>query len=477
MDPNILDILPEEILDLIVEAISHTWRQEAHTCSELRLVCKTFSSLFERVLFTKTTINASESFTPDQLRSFASKGPNARWTRKLNIQFIDRAEKTEGEGRSLLELAITGLRNLESVRLSVQPHRPNEDVIRALSQLPGLRQAELDFDDSCDSDLTFRGLPRFHHLANLRSLELKNIPPCWVTEIRRTIANSPRLETLDLLFAEFLQGFRGGIEFHPTSDWPEPALDIAWMVKDVLSAPAFTPTLNSLSILGCTPTLSTSAIPYLSALTELVIDPEGTSVIDPSFWVGLSQAGVKLKSLDLSPITAPIVAYLTSYVGLEELDVFCDVDVPDTNPSDMAHEVYHKVVVHHKDTLRVFRADGVSSEVWAFRTEFFESILQCKKLQELKIPFLHGPDTTDISCPTASNLVTAISRELQCFQELSLDFEATEGDLFGFILAVCDIKPSISALQFSIEIVTSQSDIWSLAFDRDVGHFVVISVT
>ncbi|KAF5326349.1 hypothetical protein D9611_000925 [Ephemerocybe angulata] len=435
------------------------------------LVCKTFSSLFERVLFTDTTINAIESFTPDQLRSFASKGPNARWTRKLNIQFIDRAEKTEGEGRSLLELAITGLRNLESVR-------PNEDVIRALSQLPGLRQVELDFDDSGDSDFRFRGPPRFHHLANLRSLELKNIPPCWVTEIRRTIANSPCLETLDLLFAEFLQGFRGGIEFHPTSDWPdkddEPALDIAWMVKDVLSAPAFTPTLNSLSILGCPPTLSTSAIPYLSALTELVINLEGTSVMDPTFWVGLSQAEVKLKSLDLAErVTAPIVAYLTSYVGLEKLDVFRDADVPDTGPSDMAHEVYHKVVPHHKDTLKVIRADGVSSEVWAFRTEFFESILQCKKLQELKVPILHSSDTTDISCPTASDLVTAISRELQFFQELSLDFEATEEDVHGFIDAVRDIKPSTSALQFSIEIITSQREIWSLEFDRDVGHFVI----
>ncbi|KAF5326350.1 hypothetical protein D9611_000924 [Ephemerocybe angulata] len=475
-----LDVLPEEILNLIVEAIANNTRL-GDTYSKMRLVCKTFSRLFEPKLFSQTTIDASVPFTPDQLKSFASGGPNCRWTRKLSITFIYQAEKMERGGRTLLELAIDGLRNLESVRLFIQLHRPNEEVILALSQLPVLRQVELIFYD--DWVFRCRGPLCFHQLANLQSLDLKNIPPCWVTEIRRTIANSPRLETLAIFFAESDPGPQGGPDFQPSSDWPdkddEPVLDLAWIVKDtILSAShTFAPTLKSLSICGGSLTLSASAIPYLGALTTMAIDLEDLkSVSDPSFWAGLSQAGVELRSLKLYPIAAPAIAYLTSYVGLEELHVIRNaILAPDAGNSTMAHELYHKVLVHHKDSLRVFRVDGVSRKVWAPRTESLESLLRCKKLEMMSIPCLYNPNPpTDMSIrATASDLISGIARELPAFRSLSMDF-ITEKRAQKFAEAVCDVRPSTSDSRFSFRVVLiSQGELWCMEFDRDVGHFVI----
>ncbi|KAF6750824.1 hypothetical protein DFP72DRAFT_909432 [Ephemerocybe angulata] len=467
MGPNMLDVLPEEILNLIVEAIAHNTRL-GDTYSKMRLVCKIFSRLFEPKLFSQTTIDASVPFTPDQLKSFASGGPNCRWTRKLSITFIYQAEKMERGGRTLLELAIDGLRNLESARLFIQLHRPNEEVILALSQLPVLRQVELIFYD--DWVFRCRGPLCFHQLANLRSLDLKNIPPCWVTEIRRTIANSPRLETLAIFFAESDPGPQGGPDFQPSSDWQdkddEPVLDLAWIVKDtILSAShIFAPSLKTLSISGGSLALSASAIPYLGALTTVAIDLEDLkSVSDPSFWAGLSQAGVELRSLKLYPIAAPAIAYLASYVGLEELHVIRSaILASDAGNPTMAHELYHTVLVHHRDSLRVFRMDGVSRKVWAPRTE-------------MSIPCLYPRDApTDISIPTASDLISGIARELPAFRSLALEFNITEKRAQKFAEAVCDVKPSTSDSRFSFLVVLiSRGELWCMEFYRDVGHFVI----
>ncbi|KAF5342217.1 hypothetical protein D9611_001326 [Ephemerocybe angulata] len=434
MDPSIFQVLSADVLSLIIAEIARNTNGKGPLC-EMRLVSKAMSTLIEPKVFSTTKINFSRLHTPGQLRAIvAGDCPNNRWTTSLLIEYLvpakssstsvgddpgvrRSARRRELEGtmvvcqNELLIPAIRALRRVSSVCLNMQMGRPNDDVLRALSQLPQLISARVDFDWDWGHD----DIPAIDQITNLRSLEL-DIPSSrqiTIQKVAKTIASSPSLESLALRGFALRPGededeelvLNRGIEY-PPPPWYSESLDIVQILPSTVQRPM----LKKLKIYDRNLKLSASCFPYFNALTELhVEEPQAAKYdIEPSFWKALSRERIELKSLRIYPLVPAAIAYLTSYTGLETLEIDTGRFDQETEKmclkeeQTMARRLYRDVLPRHQATLQDLRMDYVSVMPWALEGEFFDYVLQCRNLRKLGLPvhYIGGSGFADIGVST-----------------------------------------------------------------------------
>ncbi|KAF6759781.1 hypothetical protein DFP72DRAFT_1063518 [Ephemerocybe angulata] len=407
----------------------------------MRLVSKAMNEFIEPRAFASTTIDFTRLRTGRQLECLAQgTGPNARWTKRLKIDFLFRvasdsspdigrrgqwdlasqqeqaAQLREYQNKFLIP-AIKTLANVKSVRILFQTFRPNDEVIRAIFQLHKLQELTLVFEPEWESLEPF---PDISPLGNLTSLALEGIPSLSLTSIvlvSGLISRSPMLESLTLQEANRDRG---------TDD----LVDLADLFAGALASPAFVPRLRKLALRGRTRrfiTLSPACVPYLSALKNLAIDENqaigGESVDESTFWSALSSVGLKVVSLRIYPVTPAVAAYLESYPGLETLNVSGNIWGRDEDKISVAGEhamaslVFHTVLPRHKETLRAFHICDIRwSQAWTLG-RYLDSIVQCDELRMLRLPFHYTSDrrSPDI---TAYTLISQVSARLKHLQKL-----------------------------------------------------------
>ncbi|RXW22204.1 hypothetical protein EST38_g3654 [Candolleomyces aberdarensis] len=219
--------------------------------------------------------------------------------------------------------AIRSLIRVERVQFEVSLGESYMDPLCAIAELPRLRDLELAFWHSFDFDNAQIPLARF---SELRRVKLRNLAPtpAIVKGLERLIANSPSMSQLTIICLPVDPDDEGD---NVRQHW----LDLSSVFEAAL-APVNTPSLSEQTVQNTAPPslsienltvagmqiLSPTAVPYLRSLTSLSIFNNSVQ-IDPLFWNALKTSKVHLQKLTVYLILQPIIDYLLSYDGLEDI--------------------------------------------------------------------------------------------------------------------------------------------------------------
>ncbi|KAJ3535797.1 hypothetical protein NMY22_g6321 [Coprinellus aureogranulatus] len=382
--------LPIEVLNLILLEIKRNDFQEL--CS-IRLVCQFLATAVEPLAFNTVKIvpYSNPRFVP-QVQYLASDGtPNSRWTTILEIDqgghggrisSKDRAEVKPPEmEETYLIPAIEALRGVKRVEYGLYPKHPYDGAFKALSRLPFLNELKITFHFGNGGTFRDVSLPSYP-FPNLRVLDLENIKlvPSIVDSLKPVLKQvSSTLESLSVQPSVWHNG---------CMDYDE----IAVVALDDLLPPSL-PRLTSLSINTDRFSVSASCIDIFPSISHLDLDQAASLNVSPAFWGALEDKGVRLKRLSVYPLTTPIIRYLQSYTGLEELRL-CEPSYAirrrkpfkDTNSS----KAFGEVLAMHKRTLRRLSFEDLEWKQYGITEERLQGILECKELESLWLVY-HFP--------------------------------------------------------------------------------------
>ena len=269
-------------------------------------------------------------------------------------------------------------------------------MVDGLVAVPSLEELYITFDHW--ASMSIFALDKFSHLTVL-SLEKGGWqwPVCRAMYIplRKAIQASPNLVDL-----------RIGIVL------AEQHLNMALTLDDIfaetLTMPALKPRLQHLRALDVYWTSFRHAYPVLSQLTSLDIPnvhPEQTCGV----WGVLAKQGIVIPSVSVMTLSADLVRYLTSFVGLQKLRIKGASIHED--PGNLPELLYNKVIPRHKESLTTVLVEtGYHRSrymVWCPKPADLEAILQCQLLVELSFPLLYYAQGGSI--PLAENTVPVVS--------------------------------------------------------------------
>ncbi|RXW12953.1 hypothetical protein EST38_g12901 [Candolleomyces aberdarensis] len=391
--------LPLDVLSLILK---HVKKEDFKSLPVLRLVSKAMNALTEPMAFGTVSIKFTGDrmhCVRDQLSALASgQGPNARWTKRLHIAHLvplklDQHDGYEPEHYQYLfecqnELLVKSIQSLEGVTWASfdaydrDEKGPYLDVISSLAQLPKLESLSLLFSSHFD-EVESLGLDSFSNLRRLRLIRQPFTKPV-MNEVRSMIVQSPDLEELTIETYTWQSVSGGGT----TKETPP---DMESLFEDAIHKPNFAPRLLKFTI-GNNSTLSSKSVPYFRSLTHLNIGPHYGKVED-TFWNALSHAEVVLHSLKLAVFTSAMIQYLTSYVGLNDLNINCRYHDKET----LARQVFSSVLPHHRSTLQCLSFVEFTSSVWGITEEHLECVTRCKALRTVALVCLPTECGNDLS--------------------------------------------------------------------------------
>jgi len=215
--------------------------------------------------------------------------------------------------------------------------------------------------------------------TNLRTLKLVDIIGRLIFE--RTaplmIAQSPYLTTLELIPESGLD--RQSFEFHT-------------LVQGAILSPQFSPSLENLTISQDKTPLTLHSVPYLRNLTNLrLLDSD--SFVPEAFWTELLANGVHLRSLHISRFDQRLVDYLSSYSGLETLDIAQRAYAVRRlkNATELFKQIFHVVLPKHCETLKDFALNVLEDGPWNISEGYLGQLALCKKLSRLFLAYYTRP--------------------------------------------------------------------------------------
>lgn len=193
-----------------------------------------------------------------------------------------------------------------------------DTVIDGLTMLAHLEELQIDFAGYPFTELNERSSPEiipFHRFRHLRSIAIggANLPATYAAEcvqqIHAFVKGGGELTSLALAL--------------PASNnlaQPTPPLVLHEIYHNVPRT-SF-PALRNLRLSGYSLQLDVATVLLLRGLTALDI-AHATDIhvsgVDSALWRGLQAGGIRLKELVVQAITAPLLHYLSSYMGLEQL--------------------------------------------------------------------------------------------------------------------------------------------------------------
>ncbi|KAJ2934114.1 hypothetical protein H1R20_g2997, partial [Candolleomyces eurysporus] len=484
---SILDLLPLDIVELVVREGKNYDRKDF--CG-LRLVCKAVNELVEPEVFSTITIHFirddSEKWRniPEFLSNLASgMNPYVRWAKELQlsglvpIQFADvywsQYDPWQGEEREAmlacqqewLTAAIESLVQVERVRFVANSREPYHDVLRALGNLPRLRDLSIIFHSySPFEDVPFAGF------SNLNSIRLTGLPMTThiLDGVKALLAKSPSMTELVL-----------NAPHQPDRpDGPgEKKVELSSMVEDVMQ-PNFSPTLKELTISAAPLKLSPSCAPFLRSLTSLEILNDSAHV-QPSFWKALQDSGVHLQELKVAPLRQPIVDYLLSYSGLRGFTLdWSEQDAEDVEK--VVPRFFHGVLPRHRDAIQSISFKHTKLGPWTVTQSYLnEGVYLCKKLKYLTLIYYFPSPNEKHTHPIIplANLFREISDNLPQLEILRLEHTRKFQRSFGCGYACGQYFQTVGRA-FASHIISSKSQFSSKRqpqFDLDAAGTTFIS--
>ncbi|KAJ2934099.1 hypothetical protein H1R20_g2978, partial [Candolleomyces eurysporus] len=313
---------------------------------DLRLVSKAVNEIIEPWNFSTVTFHfmkeAKPNHVPELLKHIISgTSPHVRWAEELQIRDMLPTPADgwleynpwRGEERRMmlasqkedLVSAIRSLIRVERVQFEVSSGESYMDPLCAIAELPRLRDLELGFWNSFNFNDAQVPLARF---SELRSVKLRNLvpTPAIVKGLERLITNSPSMSQITIICVPFDPDVEGD---NDRQHW----LDLSSLFEAAL-APVNTPSFSEQTVQNTAPLslsienlavagmqiLSPTAVPYLRSLTSLTIFNNSVQ-IDSLFWNALKTSEVHLRRLTVYLILQPIIDYLLSYDGLQDIKI------------------------------------------------------------------------------------------------------------------------------------------------------------
>jgi len=323
----------------------------------------------------------SSTRPPSLMRHLASAISSLKRRFKLVSNDITSAIGEESV-KKYLELAISSMKNLETVRWTVQFYDPSWTeiaVIRGLARLPQLQDLQLllyrdrPFSERLDDGYKFIQL---NLLSGLKKFSLSGRRDI-VSGLAGLIAKCPQLVHLEIKLSHY------GVSWETTST-----------LHDLLSkVPEDHPLqLTHLALDKMGICIDSFTIPHLRSLTSLDLRNTSetlewaysTSTSD-TFAI-LKKEGILLKHVVVSDVG--IFDYLCSYSGLETLDL-CSMTFESVEESNTFARTFYKCVLPQLvHSLQVLKIQPEYEGRWCFNPEDdFQSValFQCNKLRSLSV--------------------------------------------------------------------------------------------
>ncbi|KAJ2930688.1 hypothetical protein H1R20_g6413, partial [Candolleomyces eurysporus] len=345
---NVLEVLSADVFWLILDKVKNA---DFGSVKTLRLVSKAMNELAEPLTFASITINIvpeSAPYIEHQLSTLAfGNSPATQWTKRLTIlnlvpvklTAMSQYDRLQGEAREMmlacqkrfLVPAIQALNNVESALFRVPERGPDTEVLRALSQLPKLRDLSLPLPVDFESR---ERVPPLETLANLRVLKFTSplISTATLSSMGRLVSRCPALEELTL--------WNGRSQQH--------SQNLDTIFNGSMPSPSFVPSLTKLTVGNISFTISASSVPYLRSLVHLDIQVEEGN-IDASLWQTLASNGIQIRCFAVYPLDAAAIRYLASYEGLNEFHIRGNGG---HEAEDCPDEVFHTVLSRHRQSLQ-----------------------------------------------------------------------------------------------------------------------------
>ncbi|RXW19360.1 hypothetical protein EST38_g6491 [Candolleomyces aberdarensis] len=387
-DRSILDVLPPDIVELVVQEGKNHDRKDF--CG-LRLVCKALNDLVEPEVFSTVTIQFLRDDSgrweaiPEFLSSLASgTSPYVRWAKRLRLRGLipilaithwSHYDPWQGEEhqtmlacqKELLAPAIESLVHVEVVEYLASSREPYQNALSTLAKLPRLRDLLITFHTNFD----FQNIP-FAGFSNLDRIWLDDLPmtPDILDGVKGLLARSPSITELVLKVSYGLGSTK--VE----------RLELSSMVEDIMQ-PNFSPMLKHLTISASQFNLSPSCVPFLRSLTSLVVSD--FTVVQPSFWRALQDVGIRLRKLKGGRLRQPIMDYLLSYSGLQDITLqWSDEEFEEIG--SIVSKFFHAVLPRHRDTIRSISFGPPMLVPWPVTQSYLdEGVYLCKKLKYLSL--------------------------------------------------------------------------------------------
>ncbi|KAJ2934110.1 hypothetical protein H1R20_g2993, partial [Candolleomyces eurysporus] len=421
-DRSILDVLPSDIMELVVqEGKNH----DSKDFCNLRLVCKALNELVEPEVFSAVTIQFLRDDSgrweaiPEFLSSLASgTSPYVRWAKKLRLSGLipiiaishwSQYDPWQGEEhetmlacqKEFLAPAIESLVHVEVVEYLASSREPYQDALSALAKLPRLRDLLITFHTS----FNFENIP-FAGFSNLNRIWLNGLP------------RTPHI----------LDGVKGLLVRLGSAQVER--LELGSMVEDVMQ-PNFSPMLKHLTISASQFTLSPSCVPFLGSLTSLVVSD--LTVVQPSFWRALQNVGIRLQKLKGGRLRQPIINYLLSYSGLQDITLqWSDEEFEEIGI--IVPEFFHAVLPRHQDTMQSISFGPPMLVPWPITQSYLdEGVYLCRKLKYLSLIY-HFPYPNEKRTHTViplAKLFSEISDNLPQLETLQLEHTRKFMTMFG----------------------------------------------
>lgn len=223
----------------------------------------------------------------------------------------------------------------------------------------------------------------FPHFKNLQRIHIRGTHPYIsksVTEIQKMVANRGAvLSDLSLTYC-FPYGYK-------ESSLPPPQSVLQEIYHNVETNTA--PALRHLALVGphLVGTFVPNLLPHLRNLSSLYLSTAIKRTLDEEtrFWGDLEGAGVQLKILAIDNMTAPLLKYLKSFIGLEKLSVHSGgYTVPSVQ--SLSCELVTRILPQHKATLISYESlyeTGQSLSASYVTWEGMQGLIQCTKLHTL----------------------------------------------------------------------------------------------
>lgn len=261
----------------------------------------------------------------------------------------------------------------------------------AITALPGVRHFRMD-------TTFYTPAPQGRRLRILASYSRDEQPP--MDHLSKCISKNPRLSSLSLVRE---------CHWEPTATT---SLHNIFAHSDTVEDP---PKLTALTLHGFNVQLDDTILRHFRHLRSLTIfrfvdgpkdDPDsgngGTGMAKyfgsyPDLWHALRNAGIELACIRVSHMSKAFVGYISSYSGLEDLDIGLNPD-RSLDFGATAEEFWDALGRNHGAMLKHVDLDpSWYGGEWCFSREQVPGLLQCKQLQTLKIGVATNTDSPGLT--------------------------------------------------------------------------------
>ncbi|TEB23266.1 hypothetical protein FA13DRAFT_1798235 [Coprinellus micaceus] len=269
----------------------------------------------------RVTSHLSLKWELDKVESMLS-GPNTFDGSCRSLRIVTYDHSDDHYGWMVLSKLIAKMKGLHAIQWIVDEDL-NKQVLHAISQLPQLEKLEVVFQGvpSRRFDELLMSLP-VSTLAKMKSIciQFRTLGVSgwnhWPISRARAlisylISNAPAIEQLEI--GPNILHRNNNVDLGPP-DEPSPALDVVPLFAYLQRRANFQPSLQSFAPLAIKFPISRTTIGFFAKLTTLHL---GNHLREHEFvWSTLHTSGIRLTTVVVQWITAPLIQYLQGYHGL-----------------------------------------------------------------------------------------------------------------------------------------------------------------